>query len=180
MLAYVFWHWPYPDADVAAYESAERDFHAALAQAAPDGFLRSAAFRVDGEAPWLAGTPAYSDWYLVQNSAALDPLNTAAVAGVCEEPHQRLTRGMAAGAGGLHQLRSGELNLADVRHATWLVKPRDMPYATFYQQLAPAPGSLWRRQMVLGPTPEFVVLSTIAPDLPATFSPVRIEFASLT
>src|SRR5438270_6817565 len=98
MLAYVFWHWPARDVTAAEYEHLQRAFHAALAQARPDGFRRSIVFRVDVSAPWLGGSPAYADWYLVDGSAALDPLNVAAVSGVRENPHAQPAHAMAAGA----------------------------------------------------------------------------------
>ena len=87
MLAYVFWHWSKPDVTPADYERYQRAFHAALANSAPRGFLKSPPFRIEGQAAWLGGAPAYADWYLVEDWAALDPLNVAAVSGVCETPH---------------------------------------------------------------------------------------------
>src|SRR3954469_6885905 len=107
MLAYLFWHWPKPDVDPSEYEADQRAFHAALAQSAPEGFVSSRVFRLAGEAPWLAGRPAYADWYVLETSAALDPLNVSAVSGACEAPHRQLTRAMAAGAGSLFALRTG-------------------------------------------------------------------------
>src|SRR5437764_130248 len=101
MLAYVFWHWPNSTLTAAEYESAQQSFHAALAHSAPAGFQQSATFRLEGQAPWLGGTPAYADWYLVTDSAALDPLNAAAVSGLCESPHAAVAKAMAAGAGSL-------------------------------------------------------------------------------
>ena len=53
MLAYVFWHWPMSDVEPARYDDDLRAFHAALAQAAPAGFVQSRVFHVGGEAPWL-------------------------------------------------------------------------------------------------------------------------------
>jgi hypothetical protein len=160
MLAYVFWHWPNADA-AHEYDELQRAFHSALSQSAPAGFVRSYAFRVDGAAPWLGGAPAYSDWYLVEDSAALDPLNVAAVSGVCEQPHASVAHAMAAGAGSLFTLHGAAA--ADLGHAqalTFLAKPRDLPYADFYRAV-PMSGeaSLWRRTMVLGPTPEFALLT---------------------
>ena len=177
MLAYVFWHWPAASQDAAAYEAAERDFHAALARSTPSGFVGSAVYRVGGEAPWLGGSPAYADWYLVQDSAALDPLNLAAVSGVCETPHRRLTRAMGAGAGTLLQLRNGTPDLSSARYVTWLAKPREMAYDTFYATHELIPGSLWRRQMVLGPTPEFAIVSGAPVQIDGSLSPrvLRLE-----
>ena len=171
MLAYVFWHWPAASRDAAAYEAAECEFHAALAASRPSGFGGSAVYRVGGEAPWLGGSPAYADWYLVQDSAALDPLNVAAVSGACEAPHRRLTRAMGAGAGSLLQLRSGTADLNSARYVTWLVKPREMAYDAFYAAHALVPGTVWRRQMVLGPTPEFAIVSSAPVQIHGSLSP---------
>jgi len=68
MLAYVFWHWPTSELSPGEYEGLQRAFHAALGQSRPSGFQASFAFRLDGRAPWLGGTPAYADWYLVDDS----------------------------------------------------------------------------------------------------------------
>ncbi len=56
--------------------------------------------------------------------------------------------------------------------ARWLAKTRGTGYEEFYARLQPwldAPGvSLWRRQMVLGPTTEFCLLGADRlPPLPA-------------
>src|SRR5436190_22482295 len=107
MLTYVFWHWPRREVAASTYEQYLRAFHAALAEARPAGFEASTAFRISGEAPWLTGSPAYADWYLLATSTALDALNAAAVHGVCEEPHTAVARAMAAGAGSLFSLRTG-------------------------------------------------------------------------
>ena len=181
MLAYVFWHWPNADHPAAEYEQLQREFHAALAHADSPGFERSFAFGVGGQAPWLGGSPNYADWYLVQNSAALDPLNVAAVTGMCEEPHSRVAHAMAAGAGSLFTLR-GEtpVDLAAARSLTFLTKPRDMSYADFY--LAVPTGrhaTLWRRTMVLGPNPEFALVSDEQPAAQEQFRPLRLALTPI-
>ena len=171
MLAYVFWHWPAPEVEPRAYEQLLLSFHRALAEAPVPGFQSSATFRLEGQAPWLGGAPAYADWYLLEGSAALDVLNEAAVSGARRGPHDVLARATGAGAGSLFQLRTPEANVFGARCATWLAKPKGMPYDPFYQRLEPLcaqPGvSLWRRQMVLGPAPEFGVLSPAPIQLPA-------------
>jgi hypothetical protein len=185
MLAYVFWHWSNPDVAPATYEQYQRAFHAALASSAPGGFLESTSFRIDGQAAWLGGAPAYADWYLVENSAALDPLNVAAVSGVCEAPHVQVAQAMAAGAGLLLTLHgsAAQPDLAAARSATFLTKPRDMPYAAFYETVAVVPeapqSTLWRRTMVLGPTPEFALLSPSRPDIPASVMPLSLALTPL-
>ena len=173
MLAYVFWHWPADGAATNEYERLQQQFHRGLAEAAIEGFHGSTAFRIDGQAPWVGGSPAYVDWYLLQSSASLDALNEAAVAGLRKGPHDVLARAMGAGAGSLFQARSSVdfTAIQSSRVATWIVKPRGMPYEPFYARVEPVvagqPGaSLWRRQMVLGPTTEFGLLSPERLDVP--------------
>jgi hypothetical protein len=175
VLAYVFWHWPKADA-AREYEDLQRAFHSALSQSAPAGFVRSHAFRVDGQAPWLGDAPAYADWYLVEDSAALDPLNVAAVSGGCERPHANVAHAMAAGAGSLFSLHGeAAADVGPARALTFLTKPRDVPYADFYQAI-PTTGSssLWRRTMVLGPTPEFALLTRDSPTGLEPFQPLSL------
>ena len=108
MLAYVFWHWPRPNMNAAQYEAAQRAFHAALDAAPPAGFSASHSAALRG-VPWAAGGgPAYEDWYLVQASASLDPLNQAAITGSRQQPHDAAAALAAGGAAGLYLLRAGE------------------------------------------------------------------------
>jgi len=161
MLAYVFWHWPRPDIGAATYETAQRRFHAALAAAPPPGFTRSHSAALHG-APWAAhGGDAYEDWYLVDASAALDPLNQAAVSASRQAPHDAAAALAAGGAAGIYALRAGAA-LAAPTHATWFAKPPSMTYAqldTALRELVAAGACLWMRYMVLGPTPEFCLHS---------------------
>ena len=165
MLAYVFSHGPAGGADVVAYEDSLRRFHAELASASLSGFIESATFAVAG---------GYSDWYLLENSAALDALNAAAVSGARAPAHDSAARLAAHGAGKLLSLASGSPSMAqgvEVRFG----KPAGMPYAVFYARLTPwvsVPGvSLWRRMMVLGPPPEFCLISPSEVQLPAEMQP---------
>jgi len=175
MLAYVFWHWPAADIAPAEYERMQGAFHESLAEAGVAGLRGSTSFRLDGQAPWLGGSPAYADWYLMDGSAALDPLNEAAVSGRHRGSHDVLAHAMGAGAGSLLQLSDAgaAADVTGARRATFLSKPKGMPYDPFYQRLAPVRGrdgvSLWRRQMVLGPTPEFCLLSHELLELPPGF-----------
>ena len=173
MLAYIFWHWPELEVDPAAYERDAADYHRALGATAPAGFRGSWTFRI-GSLPWLAAVDGlYEDCYLVDDFAALGPLNDAAVSGTCREPHNRLARAAAGGAGALYRLRAGEPNVPESRFAAWLVKGKQTGYEEFDSLLEPLtrrPGvSLWRRQMVLGPAPEFWLLSPEQPETPARF-----------
>lgn len=172
MLAYVFWHWPVEAIERDEYERLQAEFHRGLADARVPGFLGSTAFRLEGQAAWLGGSPAYADWYLVDGSGALDALNEAAVSGVRKGAHDVLARAMGAGAGSLLQARTSIdwPTVQAARWSAWIVKPRGMPYDPFYARMAPvcaqAGASLWRRQMVLGPTTEFGLLAPHPLQLP--------------
>lgn len=147
MLAYVFWHRPRPDAEADAYEAALTGYHRELAEEAVEGFHGSSAHAV-AAVPWLEGAPGYEDWYLLEAAWALDSLGEAAITGRLEHPHRRIAALTGAMAAGLYRLVQGEG--ADGEHATWFNAHDPFPLA----------GSrLWRRQLVLGPTPEFCLLS---------------------
>jgi hypothetical protein len=183
MLAYVFWHWPSGNVEPRDYEQLLRQFHAALADAAPLGFRGSCVFRVTGSAPWLGSAPAYADWYLVDGSAALDPLNVAAVSGACQQPHDQAARAADKGVGSLLALHGEQADIASARVSTWLAKPKGMPYDEFYAAtqavLDPNQASLWRRQMVLGPTPEFGILSAEPVPIQDVFQPHQLHLGRL-
>jgi hypothetical protein len=174
MLAYVFWHWSQPGIDQGTYVAHLVGFHETLAAHKPNGFQHSVVFRIR-DASWLnTSGEAYEEWYLLDDSAALDRLNEAAVSGACEEPHNRVAREAADGIGGLYRLRLGEENLAQSRFAAWLSKPAGVSYSDFYAALQPLtaqPGvALWGRQMTLGPTTEFCLHSTTEIDLPQSLT----------
>jgi hypothetical protein len=164
MLAYVFWHWPRPEIERGQYLDHLSEFHRTLAANKPPGFQRSVVFGIHG-ANWLnTDGEAFEEWYLVDDSAALDPLNDAAVSDACEEPHNRVARQAADGTGGLYRLRAGTAaDLAKAKFATWLSKPAGVSYKDFYdglESLTSQTGvALWGRQMTLGPTTEFCIHS---------------------
>ena len=183
MLAYVFWHWPQATIDPDAYVNHLIDFHQTLAANKPPGFHHSAVFRIRG-ASWLkTNDEAYEEWYLLDDSAAMDRLNDAAVSGVCEEPHNRVAREAADGTGGLYRLRAGHEKLSETQYATWLSKPAGVSYKDFYTALQPLtsqPGvALWGRQMTLGPTTEFCIHSTNPIELPAGFSGLQPQITRI-
>lgn len=174
MLAYVFWHWPQPAIDRSAYEDHLRDFQETLAANKSSGFQQSVVFRMRG-ASWLnTNDEAYEEWYLLDDSAAMDPLNEAAVSGACEEPHNRVAREAADGTGGLYRLREGTENLDQAKFAVWLSKPPGVSYKNFYADLQPLTAqsgvALWGRQMTLGPTTEFCIHSQTQIELPPGYS----------
>lgn len=153
MIAYVFWHWPDAGAERDAYEAAQREFHQKLGEAPSEGFQRSTSFRVHG-VPWIAGGEGYEDWYLLDGSYALDPLNELAVSPAVRGVHDAAARS-AAGAGGLYRLVRGVPRLAAGR-VLWVAKRRGDPYDGFYARFGPDT-VIWRRQMVLGPAREFLI-----------------------
>jgi hypothetical protein len=165
MLAYVFWHWPSPGADRAEYELRQRAFHAALRDAPSPGFQRSFTQAISS-APWAnTGRDAYEDWYVIDGSAALDPLNDAAVSA----PHERAARDAAGGTAGLYRLRCGAAS-REARIACWFDKPPGLGYAELLDLARAAcerdDVGLWIRQMTLGPAPECCLLGAGSDALP--------------
>ena len=179
MLAYVFWHWPRAGVPAAEYEAVQRRFHIALRDAPPEGFLGSRSLAVTG-APWAFGRggEAYEDWYLVEGSAALDPLNDAAVSAPRLGPHDAAAAAAEGGTAGLYRLRHGTAGDSPGA-AAWFAKPRGMSYPALLATLEPlirAEGAaLWGRQMTLGPTPEFCLHTRHPVELPASFFPVAVR-----
>jgi hypothetical protein len=183
MLAYVFWHWPQPTVERGSYEAHTASFHRTLAANKPDGFQHSLVFRIE-DANWLdtRGT-AYEEWYLLDDSAAMDRLNDAAVSGACEEPHNLVAREAAGGTGGLYRLRAGQGVLSEARLAVWFAKPEGVSYRDFYEALTPLTSqsgvALWGRQMTLGPTNEFCLHSSTPIQLPAGYTGRQIRLDPL-
>ena len=162
LLAYVFWHWRQPSADRSTYESAQQEFQRVLAASPSTGFVRSFSHAIAG-APWAnQGGEAYEDWYLVRDSAALDPLDAAAVTAGRKSAHDAAAALAANGTAGLYQMKLGTAPAAP-RSSQWFIKPAGMSYpqlfAAIEPALAPVGGSLWVRKMTLGPSPEFCVLA---------------------
>lgn len=177
MLAYVFWHWRRPEVAAAAYEALQLGFHAALAEAPPPGFLRSALLALAG-APWAnEGGAAYEDWYLLEGSGALDPLNDAAVSAGRRVPHDAAAGAAHGGTAGLYRLRLGTPPRRPAV-AYWFAKPEGMSYAELWRRLGPVAAqpetAVWGRQMVLGPAPELCVQAATEVALPAGLAALRL------
>jgi hypothetical protein len=171
MLAYLFWHEPRPEVDAERYVELLQAFHRALAATPPPSFGGSWSVRLD-IAPWDSG-PArqpFEDWYLVEEWAALGTLNDAAVRAPRDAAHDAIKVLATNGAGGLYALQYGTLD-GPAPWAGWVVKPQGERYATFEPQLraavdAAGGGAVLRRQMVLGPAPEYLLLAGSEPALP--------------
>ncbi len=201
MLAYVFWHRPQESVGAEAYEQAQIAFHHSLAHAPPMGFRGSAVFRVTGLpwlAPTGPGQSSdtksrgasdaqsdqasaascedssYEDWYLLDDYTAMGVLNEAAVGRGHRGPHDALARRFGAGAGGLYGLLEGHADL-HCEHVVWVSRPPGSKRGALGELLGdgmdPEHASLWRRQFVLGPAPEYCLL---APEAPAGVAPSRL------
>lgn len=169
MLAYVFFHRPTPPAGAIPYEAALRAFHASLAADPPQGFAGSCSYRIGG---------GYADWYMVEDSAALDRLNAAAVGTRAHASHDLVAQLSSDGAGKLCTLLSGEPR-SESGFETRFSKPKGMTYGELYEQLksltARPDVTLWRRMMVLGPPPEFCLASRAELELSEDMSPETLS-----
>jgi hypothetical protein len=175
MLAYLFWHWPVAEIAADAYEARLVAFQQAMRASGLPGFQASAVWRVSGAAWTGPAAVAYEDWYLVADFAALEALNAGAVTGARQAPHARAAAAAAGGTAGLYRHVGGDAQIDTLPVAAWLGKPDGVTYERFYADLAdilsqPAVG-LWQRQMTLGPTPEFCLLSASPLTLLAPLAP---------
>ncbi|HTW42117.1 MAG TPA: hypothetical protein VMD79_07360 [Solirubrobacteraceae bacterium] len=180
MLAYVFWHRPRVDVERAGYERAQLAFHRSLSHSRPQGMRCSAMFKLD-ETPWpvhadAAGEAAdvavddfYEDWYVLEDFTALGVLNEAAVGHGHRSAHDDAARRFGAGAGALYALIEGGRSegeplapLGEANVAIWVARPIGAQRRALEDLLGdgmdPRHASLWRRQLVLGPAPEFCLL----------------------
>jgi hypothetical protein len=181
MLAYVFWHWPQSAVTPDEYEETQRAFHAALKADPSPGFRGSTSYAVAGY-PWVPGSrPAYEDWYLVDGSAALDPLNEAAVTASRLAPHDAAAKLAEGGTAGIYRLRlPAELpaNLPQRGQESWFSRPSGMSYDALWSLMGRIiedhQAQLWIRHMVLGPSPEFCLQSREPLRLPPPITPLTI------
>ncbi|MGH7249053.1 MAG: hypothetical protein ACREH9_13200, partial [Pseudomonadota bacterium] len=101
MLAYVFWHRPFAHVDRKAYQDAMLRFVRDVAAEPPPGFIAAASFAIE-PVPWLSHQSGYEDWYLLEGSWALDPLNGFAVSGRTRTSHDAVAAQMEEGHGGIY------------------------------------------------------------------------------
>jgi hypothetical protein len=183
VLAYVFWHRPLEEATVEVYEHAAIAFHRSLAHSPPAGFQGSAAFRVAG-LPWIE-RPSYEDWYFVEDYTALGVLNMAAIGHGHRTAHDGVAHRFGAGAGGLYGLIEGHPPLGPGAFgaesaAVWVARSPGIERRALGDLLGDGMdsqhASLWRRQLVFGPAPEFCLLAgdRAKLGLPAGVAPTRL------
>ena len=178
MLAYIFWHWPRPDIPQQEYEVRLEAFHRGMAEQPPAGFRRSLAWRVEGAA-WLPDRRGYEDWYLLDDSGALDSISAGALAGGNRPRHDTIASLAAGGTAGLYKPARVPDATANGETAVWFGKPAGMTYGTLYSSLDAMEGiaaeGVWLRMLVLGPTPELCLLGDAAPALPAEWGTVAVR-----
>lgn len=178
MIAYVFWH-AAPDPSAAAeYEKVLLRFGYALADAKIPGLLANASYAI-GPTPWLK-EPGYEDWAWLEGSWALDALNERAVSGAMEQPHDAIARTTRHGGfGGLYYLVAGEHRVPADSKVLWLSRPRGIRWRDVLPAImgsALTEVAVWRRQMVLGPSPEFALIGppSLALALPQGWSALEV------
>ncbi len=168
MLAYVFWHRPAPGTAPESYERDQDRLQRSLAARPPEGLRGSACFRAP-DLPWLAdGGAGYEDWYLVDDWAALGVLRQAAMAVGHRSAHDTAARHAGEGTGGVYRLSEGGVSFADVRLAVWVTVEREHPEGGVASLLLGdgldrERSGLWRRELALGPAPEYCVLGEMVP-----------------
>lgn len=171
MLAYVFWHRRRSGVDVADYEAALEAFYQSLTETRLAGFRRVMVLQT-APLPWLSSPDVlFENWHLLDGSAVLDPLDEIAVSGDRALPHRRIAEMADTGVAGLYRLRLGDPMSPPPTRAYWISKPAGMTYETFFESLRPLCGgnvTLWGRQMVLGPTPEFCLHTDAVIQMPYT------------
>jgi hypothetical protein len=150
MLAYVFWHRAQEGVDPVAYEESLRAFHASLDSA-------SASFRLE-RLPF-GQTTGYEDWYLVEDWSELGELNSRAIDARHRPQHDRAASGTATGWGGIYELLRGDSGIPE--GTEWFDKPLGEPTDAFLTTRPEA--TIWRRQLVLGPAPEFCAAAPPSP-----------------
>lgn len=181
MLAYVFWHQRKSKTSKEEYQQRLTAFHQALQQRQVQDFLFSFVLEVPS-LPWMTKeSEVYEDWYIVKNAAALDPLDEAAISGICQVPHDQVAQLASNGTGGLYRLKDQQLDplqLAELQTATWFNKPEGMSYSQLYtlleQHHAMQAGTLWQRQMTMGPALEFCLHSKQSQQLPETLQSIQV------
>ena len=180
MLAYVFYHWKRSDVAAVDYEQRLRDFHDALRLAPSAGFRSSWCASLTG-APWANNSgDSYEDWYLINGSIDLEPLNDAAISASRQVPHDQAAASAAGGTAGLYRLKAGAAIVAPL-FASWFSKPNGWSYGQLLERLQPVTdyAALWGRQMTLGPALEFCLHANALPQIPAGINALSIPLRSV-
>lgn len=149
-----------------------------------DGYLGSVVTRLEERAPWFqqeSNSEGYEEWYIVTGSDKLDALNDIAVSGARKEPHDNAAKNVLDMHAGLYRLRTGSLSNVSGTRVIWFSKPQGTSYDSLYNEIPSylkkdsKAATLWRRQMVLGPTSEFCLTSNEEIKLPEKFKPLTLK-----
>jgi hypothetical protein len=179
MIGYVFWHQKIDSVSSNDYERTLKEFHEKLVGARIRGYLGSVSLKIEG-AYWMGSKKSgYEDWYYMTDSGVIDILNHGAVSGNMMPIHNNAA-GLATGMhAGLYQLKSSSANHRESTWCIWLSKPGGMSYDDFNSMISstvPAHSiDYWRRQMVLGPTPEFCITSDNRIDINPETKPIYVK-----
>jgi len=179
MMAYVFWH---TRSEATPQETYERDllaFYDALGKVDCPGVRRSATFRISS-VPWMKEQRGYEDWAVIDGAWVLEGLNTKAIVGSMAPVHASIAQQMDQGNGGLYYHLSGDLEPHRANRAQWLTRPRGIQFRPVLEKIvqsAGTPASAWRRFMVLGPGPEFIVFGSapLALQLPVGWQMHKVD-----
>ncbi|MCI4365751.1 MAG: hypothetical protein L3K10_06815 [Thermoplasmata archaeon] len=162
-LAYVFFHRPKRSVGAREYVRALVRFHRGLAVAHPDGFQESAAFSCS-RAPWKETRPGpiYLDWYVVDGFPALDPLREVAYRPPWVGMHRAIARRADVGWGAVYSARSEARAPKRTERLRWFSSTEaTVAWLDSRAREPVSEGTLWRRQLALGPSPEFCWASEV-------------------
>jgi len=113
----------YPTVGSIAKKRRVGRFQNDLAGSKPPGFIGATSFQIEA-VPWLSDLPGYEDWYLLDGTWAMDPLNAFAISGHVQAPHDSVAAMMEQGHGGLYTNAGGESMPAPRSTIHWLTRPR--------------------------------------------------------
>jgi len=171
-LAYAFYHRPATRVDRAEYERALLGFHDTLARNPTPGFRGSAAFRLR-RVSWgpHRDRPLYVDWYVLSGFGDLDPVREVAYQPPWVEPHRTVAALFGEGWGALYASRGRADPPGAPSFVTWFSAPegRGRSLLARWREAGPPSGILWRRQLALGPSPEYCYFAARPP--PTSLAP---------
>jgi hypothetical protein len=113
----------YPTVGSIAKKRRVGRFQNDLAGSKPPGFIGATSFQIE-VVPWPSDLPGYEDWYLLDGSWVMDPLNAFAISGHVQAPHDSVAAMMEQGHGGLYAHAGGESMLAPRSTIHRLTRPR--------------------------------------------------------
>lgn len=117
MLAYTVWHHAVDESKHEAYQQSLLRFHRMLAEQKPRGYHSSALLALPG-VPWMGeNRTIFMDWYFVENSASLDPLNDSVLSGIRKESHDVVASKTSGGVTALYQPKSENVDRENVGSA---------------------------------------------------------------